>query len=293
MRTSGNHKQHKYWLLLLILLALLCIGCAELIACAFFAPATFERLTAPIRTSASAAAEKGHSLVLELSSHYEQLLEWKESLSVKNTDPQDASEPTDENPTPVLDPAITELIVGEESVTLTGGILPVIFYNQGDETWADQPYGTDNIGQYGCGPTVMAMAVQTLTGKPTDPAQMAQEAVDAGYWARKQGSYLSIICGLSEDYGIVAAALKDKTPDGITDALLSGNMLVALMGPGHFTTSGHFILIRGVTLQGTLLIADPNSTERSLQEWDAQLILDELSKSTAHGAPLWTLEYPN
>lgn len=293
MRTSGNHKQHKYWLLLLILLALLCIGCAELIACAFFAPVTFERLTAPIRTSASAAAEKGHSLVLELSSHYEQLLEWRESLSTKNADPQDASEPTDENPAPVLDPAITELIVGEESVTLTGGIFPVIFYNQGDKTWADQPYGTDNIGQYGCGPTVMAMAVQTLTGEPTDPAQMAQEAVDAGYWARKQGSYLSIICGLSEDYGIVAAALKDKTPDGITDALLSGKMLVALMGPGHFTTSGHFILIRGVTLQGTLLIADPNSTERSLQEWDAQLILDELSTSTAHGAPLWTLAYPN
>jgi len=38
-----------------------------------------------------------------------------------------------------------------------------------------------------------------------------------------------------------------------------------------------------------ILVADPNSEERSLMEWDPQLILDELSASTASGAPLWVL----
>ena len=61
------------------------------------------------------------------------------------------------------------------------------------------------------------------------------------------------------------------------------------MGPGHFTQGGHFILLRGVTLSGMILVADPNSEERSLMEWDPQLILDELSASTASGAPLWVL----
>ena len=64
------------------------------------------------------------------------------------------------------------------------------------------------------------------------------------------------------------------------------------MGKGHFTTGGHFILIRGVTLSGDVLVADPNSLERSLQTWDPQLILDELSSARDHGAPLWILSAP-
>jgi len=125
----------------------------------------------------------------------------------------------------------------------------------------------------------------------TDPVLMAAEAVRGGHWASRSGSYLSIITGLAKDHGIDAYALEEKTPDAMLDTLLSGKLLIALMGPGHFTTGGHFILIRGVTLTGTVLVADPNSTERSLQEWDPQLILDELSSSTSHGAPLWVLDY--
>jgi hypothetical protein len=61
------------------------------------------------------------------------------------------------------------------------------------------------------------------------------------------------------------------------------------MGPGHFTQGGHFILLRGITLDGKVLVADPSSRERSLTAWDPQVILDELSSSTSAGAPLWTL----
>ena len=61
------------------------------------------------------------------------------------------------------------------------------------------------------------------------------------------------------------------------------------MGPGHFTRNGHFIVLRGITLTGAILVADPNSVERSLTEWDAQLILDELSYSHQFGGPLWVI----
>ena len=64
------------------------------------------------------------------------------------------------------------------------------------------------------------------------------------------------------------------------------------MGPGHFTSGGHFIVLRGVTLTGKLLVADPVSDERSLMEWDPQLILDELSASRHNGAPLWVISPP-
>lgn len=48
-------------------------------------------------------------------------------------------------------------------VTFTDGGTPVVYYNQLDERYASQPYGTDNIGGYGCGPTAMAIVVSSLT----------------------------------------------------------------------------------------------------------------------------------
>lgn len=48
-------------------------------------------------------------------------------------------------------------------VTFTDGGTPVVYYNQLDERYASQPYGTDNIGGYGCGPTSMAIVVSSLT----------------------------------------------------------------------------------------------------------------------------------
>ena len=61
------------------------------------------------------------------------------------------------------------------------------------------------------------------------------------------------------------------------------------MGPGHFTDTGHFIVLRGVTKDNKILVADPISRTRSLQEWDSELIISELSMSRSSGAPLWFL----
>ena len=127
-----------------------------------------------------------------------------------------------------------------------------------------------------------------------DPAQMAQHCVDHGYWAKKQGSYRTIVSGAAQDFGLACTSLppEEASYESLTRHLASGGLVVALMGPGHFTNRGHFILLRGVTLSGQVLVADPNSAERSLSVWDPQLILDELSKSTNNGAPLWSIAQP-
>ena len=113
--------------------------------------------------------------------------------------------------------------------------------------------------------------------------------MEHGYWARKSGSYHSIVIGTSRSFGITAEAFPSRDVKDMRRALQEGNMLVALVGPGHFTTGGHFILIRGATLTGDVLVADPNSPERSLMTWDPQIILDELSSARDNGAPLWIL----
>ena len=273
MKRKNTKKRTTY--LLFALLALLCVGSAELAACRFFAPDLYQKIMSPVRQCLASAVELGAHTAAEVSAWWSALTAPEEELA----DPQLAGEPAILSDAPISDPSLTELKEMDGKEVLTGGIIPVIYYNQGDAAWAEQPYGSDDIGHYGCGPTAMAMAVSSMGDWDSDPVQMAKGG----------GSYLSIVEGTAAAYGLTASSLEEYTPQAVRKALLSGNLLVALMGPGHFTQGGHFILLRGVTLSGTILVADPNSEERSLMEWEPQLILDELSASTASGAPLWVL----
>lgn len=187
---------------------------------------------------------------------------------------------------------ITALEKRGDQEILTGGNHEIIYYNQSDPQWTGQPYGTDDIGKYGCGPAVMAMAVSSLTGQAMDPAQMAQWAVDNGLWARRSGSYLSIVENTAAAFGISAESCPSCDAAQLRLKLSGGNVGIALMGPGHFTQGNHFVLLRGTTLEGGILVADSNSRERSVSLWDPQLLLNELSSSHGSGAPLWFLSLP-
>lgn len=162
-------------------------------------------------------------------------------------------------------------------------------YNQLDERWADLPYGTDNIGGYGCGPTSMAIVVSSLTDQTVDPPTMAEWAYQNGYWCSGNGSYHSLIPGAAEGFGLQWESISTDDPQAVVDALASGKLIVALMSKGHFTSSGHFMVLRGVTSEGKILVADPASKKRSEQEWDISIILDEARKGAAAGGPLWAI----
>ena len=292
-------------ILLLALLCLLCVGVSELVASYFFDRPLFDALTAPARRAAAAVADWGGQAASSVAdwgsavAHRgrqtaEAVSLWGEEVTAPAEpslppDGQRADGPAVVRRTEAADPAVTRLKPVGEQLYLTGGVCDIHYFEQGEEPWASMPFGTDKIGPYGCGPTAMAMAVSSLTDHSTDPGRMAQWAYEEGYWAKQSGSYLSLVEGAARAYGLYAYAMEAHTPEAVRAALLSGDLLVALMGPGHFTKSGHFILLRGMTLNGTVLVADPASRERSLAQWEPQLILDELSKSTAHGAPLWVL----
>lgn len=294
-------KRKKRNAVLLLLLAAACICGMELAACSYFDPELYLQITAPARRVAAATVnacrELYSSAALVVDRTLDQAAQYWAELTAPPPEPspepeadaQTAGEPALTDHPDISDPLITELVEQDGREILTGGIYPVVYFNQKDEAWTDQPYGSDDIGTYGCGPSAMAMVVASLTEEETDPALMAQWAVDNRHWARRSGSYHSIVEGAAADFGLYVQPPIDRTPDALFDALLSGNLLVALMGPGHFTQGGHFIVLRGITLDGGILVADPNSLERSLTVWDPQLILDELSASTINGAPLWVI----
>ena len=327
MKKGGKTKHTKRDIVVLALLAMLCIGGAELTFCRYFEPELYERIVSPVRYAAVVVVDTGRAglnatgrFLYDAGSAagrffqgvgksiadfavrtgeqatvlWENLTAPKAAAETEGPSelPEVSGEPVSSVPLPTDTPLTELLVVGGKQI-LTGGSVDITYFCQHDARWADLPFGADTIGPYGCGPTAMAIAVASLTDTDTDPAVMAAWAAEHGYWAPGDGSYLSIVTGTAQSYGLMAETFPSRDVNDLLDALSQGKVLIALMGPGQFTTGGHFILLRGVTMNGQVLIADPNSPENSLTSWDPQVILDELSLTQSNGSPLWALWTPD
>lgn len=185
-------------------------------------------------------------------------------------------------------PAGYETMAPLGDIRFMDGQTPVVYYNQLDEQYAGKPYGTDNVGGYGCGPAAMAIVVSSLTSDMVDPAEMAQWSYEHGHWAPGNGSYRTLISGAAKAWGLPAESCAASDGQKIADALSRGKLVVAIMGKGHFTRTGHFIVLRGVK-DGKILVADPASYSRSEQEWELSLILNEASKYQYSEGPFWII----
>ncbi|MGL5434568.1 MAG: C39 family peptidase [Lachnospiraceae bacterium] len=177
-----------------------------------------------------------------------------------------------------------------EGVLFTDGSIDVVYYSQLDERWANIMYGTSStIGAAGCGPTSMAIVISTLPGEPHDPLELARWSAANGYRCEGNGSYHSLIPAAAAAWGL--SCEKNLSAQDIVDALADGKLVVAIMARGHFTQGGHFIVLRGVTSDGKILVADPASVNRSNQEWDLSLIMNEARKGADAGGPFWAIGY--
>lgn len=185
-------------------------------------------------------------------------------------------------------PAESADLVSLGDIRFSDGATQVVYYNQLDKRYASKPYGTDDIGTYGCGPTCMAMVVSSLTNETVDPVEMAHWAYENGYWCSKSGSYHSLIPGAAKAWGLLVQGCGKTEGQRIVDVLSQGKLVVAIMLKGHFTSSGHFIVLRGVE-NGKILVADPASYTRSQQTWDLSIILNEASGRAGAGGPFWII----
>ena len=170
------------------------------------------------------------------------------------------------------------------------GETQVVYYNQLDERWANQMYGkSSTIGAAGCGPTALAIVVSTLTDKTVDPPTVCAWSVANGHRCEGNGSYHSLIPEGGKHYGLNVEKLGRSSARELEKHLASGHLIIAIMAKGHFTSSGHFIVLRGITENGKVLVADPASYKRSGQEWDISIILNEARGDAAAGGPFWCL----
>lgn len=177
-----------------------------------------------------------------------------------------------------------------EGLTLTSGQTEVIYYSQLDRRWSDVMYGQyHTIGEAGCGPTAMAIIISTLTGQMHDPMELANWSESNGHLCDGNGSYHTLIPFSARAYGLQAEGAAAEDSQKLADALTDGKLVVALMGKGQFTISGHFIVLRGISDNGKILVADPVSLKKSEREWDFSIILKEARKGAAAGGPFWII----
>lgn len=174
-------------------------------------------------------------------------------------------------------------------ITFSDAETPVVYYNQTDARWGNEMYGkSGTIGASGCGPTALAIAVASLTDHQVTPYDVAQWSVENGYRCEGNGSYHNLIPNGGAHYGLTVTGIGN---DGkkLVEALQEGKLVIAIMSKGHFTRSGHFIVLRGVTEEGNILVADPASVKRSNQEWPLGIITNEASRRAGSGGPFWVL----
>ena len=142
---------------------------------------------------------------------------------------------------------------------------------QWDTRWGYMEYGSDVVGLTGCGPVCLAMAGYYVTGDPDfSPDRMVEFALDNGYCTPGSGSSWSLISEGGMKLGLDVTEIP-LVKQRIMDNLEAGNPIICVMGPGDFTTSGHYIVLVG-TEDGKLRVNDPNSREKSEKLWEFEQI---------------------
>ena len=148
---------------------------------------------------------------------------------------------------------------------------------QWDDRWGFHPYGTSVLGLTGCGPTCLAMVVDSLSeDADVTPAEAADFATKQDLYEYGVGTRWGIWSAGAAEYGLECETVSADF-DTVLGELSQNAMVVCSVGPGVFTPGGHFIVIVGQE-EGKLEIRDPNNFQNSTRLWD----WDEFSSQIKH-----------
>lgn len=151
----------------------------------------------------------------------------------------------------------------------------VPLFLQWDPLWGYEKYGSSYLAVTGCGPTCLAMAGYYLTGDALfTPDKIAAFSQKNGYYAAGYGSSWTLISEGSAKLGLTATELPLVKKKMVT-ALEEGCPVILALGPGDFTTTGHYIVLTGVE-DGLFRVNDPNSLEKSQRLWSYETLEDQI-----------------
>lgn len=151
-------------------------------------------------------------------------------------------------------------------------IQPVQYY-QTDPRWSNVSYSvkgeSTTIGRSGCGPSSAAMVLATWADKNVTPKTECAWALANGYKALKSGTYYSYFVPAFKRYGLTCKQLNGASIYGNStasyhatakSAVESGDLVIACMGKGTWTSSGHYVVVWNI-VGNTIYINDPASSK--------------------------------
>lgn len=151
----------------------------------------------------------------------------------------------------------------------------VPLFLQWDQRWGYRWYGGDVAGITGCGPICLSMAGYYVTGDQRfSPDRVLDFALWNGYCVPGNGTSWSLISEGGEKLGLDVTEIP-LDENRIVKNLEVDNPIICIMGPGDFTTTGHYIVMVGYE-DGMIRVNDPNSREKSEKLWDYDQIKDQI-----------------
>ena len=146
---------------------------------------------------------------------------------------------------------------------------------QWDSRWGYAPYGSGLVGYTGCGPTSLSMvALYLLDDSKWTPLEVAKFAEKNGYCSPGNGSKWTLMSEGSAALGLSARELP-LVERYMKDELDLDHPIIMAMGPGDFTTGGHFIVVTGYDEEG-FIVNDPNSRTNSEKRWSFQTLQNQI-----------------
>ena len=151
----------------------------------------------------------------------------------------------------------------------------VPLFLQWDTRWGYLDYGDDVAGITGCGPVCLSMAGYYVTkDAEMSPDRIIQFALDNGYYVPGVGSSWTLISEGGELLGLDVTEIP-LDQERILNNLDVDNPIICAMGPGDFTSSGHFVVMTGHE-DGKIRINDPNSLYNSQVLWEYERIESQI-----------------
>jgi hypothetical protein len=119
------------------------------------------------------------------------------------------------------------------------------------------------------------MVAYYLTGDPNmSPDRIIKFSIEDGHCVPGNGSAWTLISKGAMKLGLNVKELP-LVEALVRNELEKGNPVICVMGPGIFTTTGHFIVLTGYE-NGMYRINDPNSIERSNKLWHFGQFQDQI-----------------
>jgi len=167
----------------------------------------------------------------------------------------------------------------------------IVNYSQKDPRWADIDYSAPGekttIAKAGCGPTSMAMAAASFVDPAITPTEVAAWSLAHKFKAKNAGTYYGFFAAYGKSIGLDISQVNGSNIYGRTstyaqechqrvlDAIKAGDLVIACMGKGLWTSSGHFILLYNV-VGSVAYINDPNSTATNRIQGDLGLFQSQV-----------------